>query len=169
MKEVAERAGVSLRTVYNHFPDRFDLLDALGRTFDEQSSAMGGPHASDLGTSIDLASAVRASNRTAEALSGLSEAFAQLPLADIGRDEERVERTKLLVGHIASLMPATPNEVAEPIAIVLRHLLSHRSWFWLTREYGLTTEDVTELVLWTIDVLTTAAESGNRPNLQEST
>ena len=31
MKDVAERAGVSLRTVYNHFPTREDLLDALGR------------------------------------------------------------------------------------------------------------------------------------------
>ena len=168
-KEVAERAGVSLRTVYNHFPDRADLLDALGRTFDEQSSAMGGPQAADLGTSIDLSSAIRASNRAAEALGGLSEALAQLPLADIGRDEARVERTKLLVGHIASLMPATPTEVAEPVAIVLRHLLSHRSWFWLTREYGLTTDDVTDLVLWTIEVLTAAAESGHRPNRLEAT
>ena len=52
---------------------------------------------------------------------------------------------------------------------MLRHLLSHRSWFWLTREYGLTTEDVTELTLWAIEVLTAAAESGHRPNLQEST
>ena len=99
MKEVAERAEVSLRTVYNHFPDRADLLDALGRAYDEQASALGGPHATDLGNGIDLTSAIRAANRTAEALGGLSEAFAQLPMTDIGRDEERVERTKLLVGH----------------------------------------------------------------------
>jgi hypothetical protein len=112
---------------------------------------------------------VRASNGAAEALGGLSEAFAQLPMADIGRDEARVERTKLLVEHIVSLMPTTPNEVAEPIAILLRHLLSHRSWFWLTREYGLTTEQVAVLVPWTVSTLVDAANRGEAPTATEET
>lgn len=169
MKEVAERAGVSLRTVYNHFPDRQDLLDALGRSFEERARALGQPNAEDLGQGIGIASAIRASNRVFDQLGGTSEAFAQLPLADIGRDATRAARTQQLVDHLASLMPTTPDDVAVPIALVLRHLLSHRSWFWLTREYGLETDQVSDLVIWAVDTLTAAAESGNRPSPQEGT
>lgn len=91
MKEVAEGAGVSLRTVYNHFPDRADLLDALGRTYDEMMAARGGPSAADLGSGLDLADAVRASHRISEELGGLSEAFAQMQRPDIGRDRDRTD------------------------------------------------------------------------------
>ena len=87
MKEVAERAGVSLRTVYNHFPTREDLLDALGRTFnDESDPSVGGPVADDLASGEDLLRAVRVNIELFEALGGISEAFAQMPLADVGRD-----------------------------------------------------------------------------------
>jgi AcrR family transcriptional regulator len=167
MKEVAERAGVSLRTVYNHFPDRNDLLDALGRVFEERSAALGQPQAADLGDETDLASAIRSSHRVAEELGGISEAFAQMPLADAGRDAARAERTQKLVDHIASLMPTTPIEVSTRIALLLRHLISHRSWFWLTREYGLETDEVTDLVVWTLETLTAAAENGDLPGSQE--
>jgi AcrR family transcriptional regulator len=169
MKEVAERAGVSLRTVYNHFPDRQDLLDALGRSFDERARALGQPNAENLAGGLDIASAIRASNTVFDQLGGTSEAFAQLPLADVGRDPTRAARTQQMVDHLVTLMPTTPDDVAVPIALVLRHLLSHRSWFWLTREYGLETDQVSDLVIWAIDTLTAAAESGSRPGAPEET
>ncbi len=168
MKEVAERAEVSLRTVYNHFPNREDLLDALGRTFDQRAAALGQPTAADLEHGADLGDAVRASHRALDQLGGIGDAIAQMPLSDVGRDAERAERTQRLVDHIVSLMPTTPSEVSTPIALVLRHLLSHRSWFWLSREYGLDTDEISELVTWAIDTLTAAAEAGNRPGSQET-
>ena len=74
MKDVAERAGVSLRTVYNHFPAREDLLDAMGRDFDRQLAERGGPEASDLQPRDDLGSAVRTNFGLFEELNGVSEA-----------------------------------------------------------------------------------------------
>lgn len=167
MKEVAERAGVSLRTVYNYFPDRSDLLDALGAAYDAQAGSLGMPQASDLSSDTDFAAIVRSNHRIFEQLGGISEAIAQMPLADVGRDPTRTERTDLVVSYFVSQMPSTPDAVAHPIGVLLRHLISHRSWFWLTREYGLSTEQVAELVVWATDALTAAAESGHHPNIGE--
>lgn len=163
MKDVAERAGVSLRTVYNHFPAREDLLDALEQDFSTSMSERGGSDAAELEEGDDLTGAVRVNLRLFEELNGVSEAFAQMPLAEVGRDAKRQQRTRLIVDHLVSLMPSVPQEDAEAIAITLRHLLSHRSWFWLTREYGLTTDQVGDVVTWAMTTLIDAAKGGNLP------
>ncbi len=167
MKEVADRAGVSLRTVYNNFATREDLLDALGAAMDEQAQALGGPQAGDLATRADLFDAIGTNLDIFERLGGLSEALAQMPLADVGRDADRVARTARISEFIAGQMPSVPAAEARAIAIVLRHLLSHRSWFWLTREYGLDAADVNRVVNWAIAVLIDAAEAGNLPDPKE--
>jgi AcrR family transcriptional regulator len=167
MKEVAERAGVSLRTVYNHFTTREDLLDALGEVVDERSRALGQPHARNLETIDDFHHAVDTNLAIFEQLGGISEAFAQMPLENVGRDTERVERTKLITDFLAARMPSAPDGDARAIAVLLRHLASHRSWFWLTREYGLSTTDVARLVNWTTDTLIAAAETGRLPRSEE--
>ncbi len=164
MKEVADRAGVSLRTVYNHFPTREDLLDALGEAFNDEMSARGGPKAIDLETSADLVRAIAVNFGLFDALGGVSEAFAQMPLADVGRDEARRRRTGLIVDHLRSLMPEVPEPDATEIAVALRHLFSHRSWFWLTREYGLTSEQAAAVVNWAIETLIDAARTGRLPS-----
>lgn len=163
MKEVADRADVSLRTVYNHFATREDLLDALGQEMDEQMQALGGPEARDIESRDDLRAAVRTNLVLFEKMGGISEALAQMPLADVGRDQDRAARTRFITDFIAGQMPSVPDDDAAAIAAVLRHLLSHRSWFWLTREYGLDTVEVTRIVTWAIDTLIDAAESGTTP------
>jgi AcrR family transcriptional regulator len=168
MKEVAERAGVSLRTVYNHFATREDLLDALGEAMDEQSRALGGPRAQDLEKLDDLLHAVETNVGIFEQLGGISEALAQMPLVDVGRDAKRVERTQLITSFIAEQMPSAPPADALAIATVLRHLFSHRSWFWLTREYGLETDELTRTCNWIIKTLLAAAEAGDLPEPKES-
>lgn len=164
MKEVADRAGVSLRTVYNHFPTREDLLDALGQAFNDEMAARGGPKAIDLETSADLLRAIAVNFGLFDVLGGVSEAFAQMPLADVGRDDERRRRTGLIVDHLRSLMPEVPEPDATEIAVALRHLFSHRSWFWLTREYGLTSEQAAAVVNWAIETLIDAARTGRLPS-----
>lgn len=163
MKEVAERAGMSLRTVYNHFATREDLLDALGAVMNEQSRSMGGPRTSDLQTLDDLLHAVETNMGIFEELGGISEALAQMPLAEVGRNADRTARTTEITKFIAQQMPSAPAADRHAIATVLRHMLSHRSWFWLTREYGLETADVTRISNWAIQTLINAAEAGDLP------
>ncbi len=164
MKEVAERAGVSLRTVYNHFPTREDLLDELGAVNAARMAARGGYQARELRELDDLLAAVRENFAIFEEMGGISEALAQMPLADVGRDEERSERTRTIVGFVESQMPGVPAADAHAIGVVLRHLLSHRSWFWLTREYGLDSNDASDAIAWVAARSIEAANTGNTPS-----
>ncbi len=168
VKEVAERAGVSLRTVYNHFAAREDLLDALGDVMDERARALGSIEARDVDTRDGLLAAVTSNMTVFDQIGEIGDAIAQMPLADVGRDADRAERTKLVTDVIVEQMPSVPPDDAQAIAIVLRHLSSHRSWFWLTREYGLETSDVARVVNWTIETLLDAAESGDLPEPGET-
>ncbi len=113
MKEVAERSGVSLRTVYNHFATREDLLDALGAVMDEQSrGARWRRRARPRRPAATSCDAVRSNMQIFERLGGISEAFAQMPLADVGRDADRAARTKLITDFIARQMPSAPADDA---------------------------------------------------------
>ncbi len=167
VKEVAERAGVSLRTVYNHFATREDLLDALGEEAGRQMREAGSFEASEIETLDDILDAVAGNTRVFRDLGGISEALAQMPLADVGRDAGRSRRTGAIVDHLAAAMPDTPAADAEIIAVMLRHLLSHRSWFWLTHEYGLTDDQFIRVVRWAVTTLTDAADAGGLPDPEE--
>ncbi|MEN3273458.1 MAG: hypothetical protein V7636_2219 [Actinomycetota bacterium] len=43
MPQVADRAGISLRTLYRYFPTKEALLDAASETFEVPTAAIGGP------------------------------------------------------------------------------------------------------------------------------
>lgn len=163
MREVAERAGVSLRTVYNHFPTREDLLGALGTEFIRQMRDHGGLEYFDVNDLDGLLDAIALNHRTFERLGGISEALAQMPLADVGTDPQRAARTAGIVERLTASMPDIPEPDATEIALVLRHLTSHRSWFWLTHEYGLSTESAIRLTRWALRVLIDAAQRGDLP------
>lgn len=163
MREVAERAGVSLRTVYNHFPTREDLLGALGTEFIRQMREHGGREYLDVNDLDGLLDAIALNHRTFERLGGISEALAQMPLADVGTDPQRAARTAGIVERLTASMPDIPEPDATEIALVLRHLTSHRSWFWLTHEYGLSTESAIRLTRWALRVLIDAAQRGDLP------
>ncbi|MFV0316594.1 MAG: TetR/AcrR family transcriptional regulator [Microthrixaceae bacterium] len=164
MREVAEQAGVSLRTVYNHFPTRDDLLEALKEEFGQRMAQLGGVRHEDVKDLDGLLGAVATNNRIFRDLGPISGALAQLPLANVGEDAQRSERTVALVEMFTDAMADVPEDQARPIALVMRHMLSHRSWFWLTHEYGLDTDTATTVVQWAIRALVDAAEHGNLPS-----
>ncbi len=168
MHEIAERAGVSLRTVYNHFETREDLLDELGREFSRGMTEAGGPDSADTDTLDQLLGAIRTNVGIFEELAGVGEALAQMPLADVGRDESRTDRTEKLVDVLVRSMGDIPEPEARQIALVIRHLFSHRSWFWLTREYGIEPERLADVHTWVISTLIDATRRGDHPGKEDS-
>ena len=106
MQEVADTAGVSLRTLYNHFPTREDLLDALGERADEEMRAHDPIGAETIETIADLRTAIHTNLAAFEATGAKSEATAQLPLADDSAD------VVLMINML--LFPAEVDRVLRP-------------------------------------------------------
>jgi AcrR family transcriptional regulator len=153
LQEVANSAGVSLRTVYNHFADRKDLLDGLGHYFEKEMTQLGGIELDDISSIAEVPSVVLVNFRIFEELGGVSEAFAAMPIDQASANRERLRRTKRIRQLTTAGLPGVSHVAAEEIGVLIRHLISHRSWYSLTRDYGLSTDAAARHVGWAVTAL----------------
>jgi AcrR family transcriptional regulator len=159
LQEVADAARVSLRTVYNHFADREDLLDGLGDYFHEVMTQLGGINIDDVSNIADVPSVVVVNFGIFEELGGVSEAFAAMPVDQASSNQERMHRTTRFREMTAAGLPGVPPADAEEIGVLIRHLISHRSWYSLTRDYGLSTDAAACHVGWAVTALLDRAKT----------
>lgn len=162
--EVAEAAGVSLRTVYNHFADREALLDALTERWSAELRERGGPLIGDITGLDELVDAAQVMFTICAELGGLSDAYARL---DISRakalDHTRDARTAGFADLAEADLPHLDPPVARAVGLLLRHVASQRTWFSLTRDYGMTQEDATRYTAWLMRTIIDAARQGVEP------
>lgn len=156
MPEVARRAGVSLRTVYNYFPNRGVLLDGLDDWASERMIENGFPERVE---SLDeIPEAMAAAYRAFAAMEGLSIAFARI---DRGADERtsrsRDQNTKLLLDLAEQRLAHLPADDRRSIALLLRAMGSTRFWYLLTADLGLDYEDAAQVASWTARIVIEAA------------
>lgn len=159
--EVAKAAGVSLRTVYNHFEDREALLNALAEQWDEEIRRRGGPQAPAMTSLDDIVDAVQVMFMINAELPGLADAFAKLEVSraqDV--DPTRPARTQAFVDLGQADLPHLNPTIARNVALLLRHIVSQRSWWSLTADYGLTDEDAGRITAWAVRTLVDAARDG---------
>jgi AcrR family transcriptional regulator len=145
---IADRAQVSQRTVYRHFPDRQTLLDALTEWVDGEVAARVEPTlppAADvsldelLATGRALFAAMEDVGRPAEAM---------VLAAQAGRllSEGHRERTRATERMVADGLPAVDPSTRRQVFAVVRLLFGSHTWYTLTRELGLTAEQAGEAV-----------------------
>lgn len=164
LQEVAERAGVSLRTVYNHFEGREAVLDALADHYGELMVERGGVLIGDVDHVSQLRDAVAVNFRVFEELGGLSEAWLQVSapaVRAVGEDHDR--RTARIVELVAEALPDLDPAAQREVGLALRHLVSQRTWFALTRDYGLDIDAAIRTVVWSFDSLLEKAGRGEGP------
>lgn len=133
VQQVADRAGVSHRTVYRHFPDRQALLDALGTWVQQQLM----PEISDrdLGDVQALLAMVPRTFARFDDMAALVAAMARISAAEGARAAEHRDRT----GRFRRVLAPALAGYDDPDAVfaVLRHLLSALTWWVLRTEFGL--------------------------------
>lgn len=128
VQQVADRAGVSHRTVYRHFPDRQALLDALGSWVQQQlEPEISDRRLKDVG---QMLAAVPGVFEQFDELDHPAAAMARISVAEDVRSQEHTDRTvrfrELLAPELAGLGDA------DAVFALLRHLLSAVTW-WVAR------------------------------------
>jgi AcrR family transcriptional regulator len=167
IQSVADRAGVSHRTVYNHFENKDVLVQELARHVTDEMAAAGGRHLPD---DLDnLPDSIRSNWRLFESAGVKSEALARVMLDQVSAgggysdSESSHERTVALRDAVRRLRPDLNSEQIEAIMAVIRIQISFNAWYRLTHEFGLDSETAGAVSAWAFRVLRDALQRNDGP------
>jgi AcrR family transcriptional regulator len=148
--EVAERAGVAVRTIYHHFPDRESMLDGLGEWLAED---LGYPR---LEWPEDLASFADKTVGIAEQVDAdidKMRVFFSTPVGQAARKQGRARRLEHL-RHLADAELAhVDSQTAEWAVVIIHELASSRTWLAMHEDAGFGVIEAAEAVRWAIQTL----------------
>lgn len=162
MGDVADRAGVAHRTVYNHFGSREGLIDGLSEWIDEQWAKRGGVIVPQ--TLQEVPGAVRTNFEVFEQESDLAQVMARLdPAERVTPAQER--RSRAFSRVVAAEYPDLTREQQESVAVLLRQIASLRTWYHMTRAQGLSASAAGAIAAWTIERVIGALDRGDFPTV----
>ena len=146
--DVARRSGVSLRTVYRHFPTREDLLAAAGEWIGVNILRATIPEA------IAEVPQVYAENAALwDEHPNLVEAMALTRGANSVRSIRRQERLEKLREALREVTNGLPEDEARQAFAVFAYLNSMLAWVTMREEAGLDGKQVGAAVAWAMQVL----------------
>lgn len=148
MSRIAKEAGVSLRTLYRHFPDRAALLEAAG---DHLYASLEVPFA--IAEPEDIAASFRVAARHLSARPKLARALVQSGAGRASRSRVRSRRTQAIAVALEQLTEQVEPTVASRAKAVITHLCSAAAWVEVADESALSDEQAQEAVGWAIDAL----------------
>jgi len=140
--QVAEAAGVSLRTVYRYFPTRAELLQSAAAWFREFTD---GVRWDDPRTVRDLSGVVPQMGRLFDEHTNVFRA-----LADHELEEPRRAAVAAAVAEVSGNLPVDEARRAEAI---LGHIRSGRAWLVLHEDYGLAGDEIVAALDWAASTL----------------
>lgn len=163
IQQVADRAGVTHRTVYNHFPTREALRDGLAERVEELLGATG-RRRPDAGTpSLEsLAPMVAESYALFESCAPAVRASVILTLASRGPTQLAKRRTDAFRKIVRQGLPANAPVPADEATAAVRMFLSTIGWHVLTEHLGLSSTKAAATAEWAIQVLLDAAARDTR-------
>ena len=140
--QVAEAAGVSLRTVYRYFPTRVDLLQSAQAWLAEFTD---GVRWEDPRTVDDLAGAAPEMGRIFDEHTNVFRALAG--------DELQEQRRDAVAAAVAEVSGNLPPEEARRAEAILGHIRSGRAWLVLHDHYGLDGDEILATLDWAASTL----------------
>jgi AcrR family transcriptional regulator len=163
IQQIADRAGVTHRTVYNHFPTREALRDGLAEHVEELLGATG-RRRPDAGTpSLEsLAPMVAESYALFESCAPAVRASVILTLASRGPTQLAKRRTDAFRKIVKQGLPANAPVPADEATAAVRMFLSTIGWHVLTEHLGLSPTKAAATAEWAIRVLLDSAARETR-------
>lgn len=157
VQDIADRAGVSYRTIYRYFPTREELLAEfvswLEQTVDHRRIV-----AAD-----DIAAALRHNYRQLEANADTVVPVIKLGIATGLYNEHSVDRSQQIVSALEQEVAHLPPDIAKAVAWTIRQLGSYQTWMRLRDEAGITGDCSGAAVAWAVETLLAALRDGGGP------
>ncbi len=158
LSQVAQRAGVSLRTVHNYFPGEEARIAALAKWIDDQVGLSGEAPASfdDIGPYARRMALGYFRNEP------LMRAQLAVGIANRVRRRRRAKREAQLRYVVAAAVP--DSHKAELVAAMIACVISADIAAALCDRYGVKDENAVQLIEWATRVLAQAASRGDLPS-----
>jgi AcrR family transcriptional regulator len=167
IQAVADRAGVSHRTVYNHFENKDRLVEELWRHVEDEMFERGGIDLpSDL---VQLPDAIRVNWLLFEqsGIKGLAMARVMAERAadgsGYGDSESSRARTTALHDALAGLRPDYDEAQLQAVTSLIRLHVSFHAWYRMTNEFGVDSETAGDLAAWAFRTMRDALTRGDGP------
>jgi AcrR family transcriptional regulator len=156
VQQVAERAGVTHRTVYNHFPTREALNDALAEHMEDVMARDGfrEPPATSSASLVPMIADAYAAFQSYEVL---SRAYVMLMLASRRPAGVARRRTSTFEAVIARDTSPPPPLTSRGLTAAVRMFLSTTGWHILTEQLGLSPAEAATTATWAAQTLLDAA------------
>jgi AcrR family transcriptional regulator len=164
---VAQKAGVSNRTVYRHFTTREELLGGLAEFLDrfaEGSTVPTSPETIEH-VMVTVVPSFLAMGEYRDAV----RAYVITSLAMGWQDEARRKRTLAFDKAIGAAFPQLPQKELREAATLIRHMASTRCWFALTVEGGLDDAAAARAADWAVRTLFKDLDRRNRAAAKSKT
>jgi AcrR family transcriptional regulator len=161
---VADRAGVSHRTVYRHFPSREELLEGLAEAVDGAGAPEAGQPRAMIGHATrDVGPLFRALDEARDRAS--AEFIIGVALRHSTRGKR--QRWALIQAEVRERFPALSSDEQLAGAAALRALVSSNAWFHLCVQLGVPAEPaaqgITRAVTLVLEDLAQRNEARSRP------
>ena len=160
---VADRAGVTHRTVYNHFPTREALNDAFAE-YVEAVLGERGVGNSEHGVGVRGLPAVTGQfHSSIGENAAILQAYVMMTIATGKAARVFRERSRKMEELVdAELGPFEPG-VAKLVTSAVRLFLSSAGWFLVREHHGLSPAEAGRMSEWAVKTLLDAARRGNVP------
>jgi AcrR family transcriptional regulator len=157
MPQVADAAGVSLRTVYRYFPTRDALLEAAGRWIGGELLKQGYPSSLD-----DVADSLERACGEFDQRPGLVRAMAMSQVGRAARHSRRRERLDAIRQALEREVAALPEGELRQAEAVLAYLHNMLAYTTIREEQHLSGEEIGEALGWAIRTLVDDLRRRNR-------
>lgn len=151
VQDVADRAGVSHRTVYRHFPNRNALLDGLAEKLDALFGERDVPVLPD--SAEEIAEGVRTAFDLFDEHRGVVRAVAIESLAAGAQPGSRRTRDRVFREKVEEAARGLPDAEARRASAVVRYLANSLAWVALTEQLGLGKDEAIRGVQWAVETL----------------
>jgi AcrR family transcriptional regulator len=162
VQEVADRAGVTHRTVYNHFPTREALNDGFAVHVEEELAKIAELPDATLNLA-KLVPAVAELYRVAAKRASHVRAYVMLMIASRAPAKLTRARTELFERLIEDEAGPLPAGAARLVTASVRMFVSSTAWHLLTEHQGLSNEEAARAAQWATKTLLAAVANGDYP------